>query len=141
MKKRIISALIFVSVLCVGLAVGAKEREVFCPDKMTIVSEGLYFSIKEIVKSPNLLAVTVSAKSNSFLSQAIYVDLSDESNNFYSVKESNLELFRPLKLNKTVTQKLTFEVPTTSKSYKLNVYSKDIFKKNKKQLISKLSVK
>lgn len=123
------------------LPVQARERTVTNVGKTEIISEGLYFKICEIYAQKTVINVTVQAKNKSMLSQAVYVELADENGNTYKAEnKDSVNFFGPLKFNKPVTQKMSFTVPSSSKNYWLAVYSKDIFKKNKKEIITKMSL-
>lgn len=123
------------------MPVQARERAVTNVGKTEIISEGLYFKICDIYVQKTVINVTVQAKNKSLLSQAVYVELADESGNTYKAEnKDSVNFFGPLKFNKPVTQKMSFTVPSSSKNYWLAVYSKDIFKKNKKEIITKMSL-
>lgn len=141
MKKLIftILALMFFNIFC--LPIQAKERNVTNINKTEIFSEGLYFKICDIKDIQTVITITVQAKNKSMLSQAVYVELTDENGNIYKPNnKDSVNFFRPLKFNKPVTQKMTFSIKPSSKKYWLAVYSKDLFKKNKKQIITKMSL-
>lgn len=121
--------------------VDAKDRTVTNVSKSEIVSEGLYFRICDINETKNTITLTVQAKNKSALSQAVYIELVDDTTVYQPLKSGTLGLFNPLKFNKPITEKLTFNVYDPNKNYKLALYSRDIFKKNKKQLITKMSIK
>ena len=75
------------------------------------------------------------------LSQAVYVELVDSKGNTYKADNKDaISFFKPLKFNKPVTRKMSFTVPYANQNYWLAVYNKDIFKKNKKQIITKMSL-
>lgn len=142
MKKLILSVLILCVSIISPLASSARDRIVANVTKAEIVSEGLYFKICDIYSSKNTINLTVEAKNKSMLSQAVYLELADESGAFYTPKNiETISFFKPLKFNKTISEKITFSVPSVTKNYWLVVYSKDIFKKNKKQIITKMSLK
>lgn len=142
MKKLILSVLILCVSLVFPIASQARDRIVANVTKAEIVSEGLYFKICDIASSKNTITLTVEAKNKSMLSQAVYLELVDEPGTFYIPKNiETISFFKPLKFNKTISEKITFTVPSTNKNYWLVVYSKDIFKKNKKQIITKMSLK
>lgn len=123
-----------------GVPSEARDRVVTNVGKSEIISEGLYFRVCEINTVKNTITITVQAKNKSVLSQAVYVELLDDTSTFEPIKSSSLSIFNPLKFNKTVTDKLTFNVNDANKNYKLALYSRDIFKKNKRQIITKMSL-
>lgn len=136
-----------IMILCLSFGISllmpvqARERAVTVVSQTSIVSEGLYFKICDITAQKTIINVTVEAKNKSMLSQAVYVELTDEDGNTYKPENKDcVNFFGPLKFNKPVTQKMSFTVPSASKDYLLAVYSKDIFKKNKKQIITKMSL-
>lgn len=119
----------------------ARDRDVTNVGKTGFISSGLYFTICDVAFTKNIVNVTVQAKNKSILSQAVYVELTDSSGNVFSPdNKDSISFFRPLKFNKPITQKISFTVPRTDANYWLAVYSKDIFKKNKKQIITKMSI-
>lgn len=142
MKRVFITVLI----LLIGFvsfvpSVQARQRVVTGVGKTGFVSNGLYFKINEISFSSKKVNVTVQAKNKSILSQAVYVELTDNKGNVYTPEnKDSIVFFRPLKFNKPVTQKISFVVNGSGDKYWLAVYSKDIFKKNKKQMITKMSL-
>lgn len=143
MERLFIALLIWSSFFATSflLPVTARERAVTVVSQTSIVSEGLYFKICDITAQKTIINVTVQAKNKSILSQAVYIELTDEDGNTYKPENKDcVDFFGPLKFNKPVTQKMSFTVPSASKSYLLAVYSKDIFKKNKKQIITKMSL-
>lgn len=143
MKRLFIALLIWSSFFATSflLPVAARERAVTVVSQTSIVSEGLYFKICDITAQKTIINVTVEAKNKSMLSQAVYVELTDEEGNTFKPENKDcVNFFGPLKFNKPVTQKMSFTVPSASKDYLLAVYSKDIFKKNKKQIITKMSL-
>lgn len=141
MKKMIFTTFIFCMFLLPSLPVQAKERTFTNVGKSEIISEGLYFRVCEINTAKNTITITVQAKNKSILSQAVYVELLDDTSIFPPEKPSSMVIFNPLKFNKTVTEKLTFNVKDANKNYNLALYSRDIFKKDKKQIITKMSIK
>ena len=97
--------------------------------------------IKEAERE-NTIKLSVQVKNKSMLSQAVYVELIDEKGNKYPPdNKDSIKMFRPLKFNKPITQSLVFSNISDKKIFYVGVYSKDIFKKNKKTLITKLSLK
>lgn len=140
MKRVFISTLFLI--FCLGcLSVSAGERSVTNIGKTGIVSDGLYFQICEITANQKNIDVTLRAKNKSMLSQAVYVELVDSKGNTYKADNKDaISFFKPLKFNKPVTRKMSFTVPSANQNYWLAVYNKDIFKKNKKQIITKMSL-
>lgn len=142
MKRVFITVLI----LLIGFvsfvpSVQAKQRVVTGVGNTGFISNGLYFKINEILISSKKVSVTVQAKNKSILSQAVYVELTDNKGVIYAPEnKDSIVFFRPLKFNKPVTQKISFVVNGSGEKYWLAVYSKDIFKKNKKQMITKMSL-
>ncbi len=142
MKRVFITVLI----LLIGFvsfvpSVQAKQRVVTGVGNTGFISNGLYFKINEILISSKKVSVTVQAKNKSILSQAVYVELTDNKGIVYTPEnKESIVFFRPLKFNKPVTQKISFVVNSSGEKYWLAVYSKDIFKKNKKQMITKMSL-
>lgn len=141
MKKSLLTILIMCFSFLAAIPVDAREREVKNVNKAEIVSEGLHFRVCDICQLKNTITITVQAKNKSMLSQAVYIELLDETTAYRPLKATTLGLFNPLKFNKPVTEKLSFNIPDTKKNYKIALYSRDIFKKNKKQLITKMSLK
>lgn len=141
MKRVFITALFLL--LCTGvfLPVQAEKATVNNISKTSVVSNGLYFQIYEVIIKPKSISITVQAKNKSILSQAVYLELIDSKGNIYKADDKEaINFFKPLKFNKPVTKKISFTVPTTTQNYWLAVYNKDIFKKNKKQIITKISL-
>ena len=139
MKRVFITALFLIFCSGLFLYTPARERVVTEVGKTSIISNGLYFKICDIKTTPQNINITVEAKNKSMLSQAVYVELVDSSGKAYSAdNKESISFFKPLKFNKPVNQKITFSVPDINKKYWLAVYNKDIFKKNKKQIITKM---
>ena len=139
MKRVFITALFLI--FCSGFftTAPAGERVVTEVGKTGIISNGLYFKICDIKTTSNNIDITVEAKNKSMLSQAVYVELVDGSGKTYRAENKEaITFFKPLKFNKPVIQKMTFSVPSMQQHYWLAVYNKDIFKKNKKQIITKM---
>ncbi len=141
MKRVFITALFLILCFSAAIEVSAKERTVTQVGKTGIISNGLYFKICDVNTTSKNIDVTVRVKNKSMLSQAVYVELTDTEGNTYEADNKDaISFFKPLKFNKPITQKISFTVPTTTKKYWLAVYNKDIFKKNRKQIITKMSV-
>lgn len=142
MKKLFFIGLVLCLSLVYCLPVPAKERVVANISCSEIVSEGLYFKICEIIQNNNTVELSVKVKNKSMLSQAVYIELIDSKGTHYAPQnKDSIKLFRPLKFNKPITQNLIFNNVSDKKEYYIAIYSKDIFKKNKKSLITKLSLK
>ena len=118
----------------------AKDRVVKNIGKSEIFSEGLYFKISEINTAPSTTEVLVRVKNKSMLSQAVYIELEDETNTYKPVKSGSIKIFNPLKFNKPISEKLVFKTNGLEKNCKLVLYSRDIFKKNKKKVITKIDL-
>lgn len=142
MKKLATILLLLTLSLISPLYATARDRAVTPLGKTAIISEGLFFKICDISTSKNTVTVTVQAKNKSLMSQAVYLELADETGSLYAPQnKDSIDFFGPLKFNLTVTQKISFTVPNEAKNYYLAVYSKDLFKKNKKELITKMTLK
>lgn len=141
MIRVLLTILVLSAFALSGFSVQARERSVSNISKTEIFSEGLYFKICDIKESQTVITVTVQAKNKSMLSQAVYVELADEiGNNYKPQNKDSVNFFRPLKFNKPITQNMSFKVQSVPNKYWLAVYSKDLFKKNKKQIITKMSL-
>lgn len=141
MKKLFFIGLVLCLSLICCLPSPAKERIVANVSCSEIVSEGLYFKICEIIQDKNTIKLSVEVKNKSVLSQAVYVELLDSTGNHYPPENKDtIKLFGPLKFNKPVKQSLVFNNISPQKEYYVGIYSKDIFKKNHKSLITKLSL-
>lgn len=139
MIRVFITALFLIFCLGVYIPVQAQEKTVTKLGNAAIVSGGLYFKICDISSTKNNIDITVQAKNKSMLSQAVYIELIDANGKIYSADDKDsINFFKPLKFNKPITQKISFTVADTNKKYWLAVYNKDIFKKNKKQIITKI---
>ncbi len=142
MKKLFFIGLVLCLSLVYCLPAPGKDRAVSNVSCTEIISEGLYFKICEITQDKNTIKLSVQVKNKSMLSQAVYVELIDEKGNKYPPdNKDSIKMFRPLKFNKPITQSLVFSNISDKKIFYVGVYSKDIFKKNKKTLITKLSLK
>ena len=141
MKKAIVTIFVFLSIICCLPQFSlAKSRVVTVVSDAEIVSNGLYFRVCEINRTKGKISLTVQAKNKSMLSQAVYIELKSNKNTYKPQKLSSIKLFNPLKFNKTITEKLVYEVDDSAQNYELVLYSKDIFKKNKKQVITKMNL-
>lgn len=139
MNKVFITVLFLVFCSGVFIPAQARERVVTEVGKTGIISNGLYFRIHDITTHSKNIVITVEAKNKSMLSQAVYLELIDAQGKAYKTDtKEDLTFFKPLKFNKPRIQKINFTVPSNSGKYWLVVYSKDIFKKNKKQIITKM---
>lgn len=145
MKKVFLIFVFAITIMSLSLpqTAQATERGIVQVGKNEIITNGLYFKISDVAFYKHTITVTAKAKNKSMLSQAIYFELSDESNNIYTPENppSQIKIFNPLKFNTVVSETLSFTVPDCNKKYWLNLYSRDIFKKNKKELITKFSLK
>ena len=142
MKKIFFIGLVLCLSLVCSMPSPARERVVANVSCCEIISEGLYFKICEIMQNNNTIKLSVQVKNKSMLSQAVYVELIDSSGKHYPPQnKDSIKLFGPLKFNKPVTQNLVFNNISDKKDYYVGIYSKDVFKKNKKSLITKLSLK
>lgn len=141
MKKALVTIFVFLSIICCLPQFSlAKSRVVTVVSDAEIVSNGLYFRVCEINRTKGKISLTVQAKNKSMLSQAVYIELKSNKNTYKPRKLSSIKLFNPLKFNKTITEKLVYEVDDSAQNYELVLYSKDIFKKNKKQVITKMNL-
>lgn len=143
MKKVFLIFVFTILSLCSLPTAQATERGIVQVGKNEIITNGLYFKINDVAFYKHAITVTAKAKNKSMLSQAIYLELCDENNNIYAPEspQDRIKIFNPLKFNTVVSETLSFSVPDCNKKYWLVLYSKDIFKKNKKELITKFSLK
>ena len=141
MKKALVTIFIFLSIMyCFPQYSLAKSKVVTRVSNAEIVYNGLYFRVCDISRVKGKISLTVQAKNKSMLSQAVYIELKSNKNTYKPQKLSSIKLFSPLKFNKTITEKLVYEVDDSAQNYELVLYSKDIFKKNKKQVITKMNL-